>query len=132
MKIGCRALAFYIFKNLRLFHKKIVAGLLLHSLDIEQQIAIVILLWNSLIYAIFSHMHKACFHLRYHQIGIIHCFSITIIMQQAAYTVFDPTIALSICEKGNNHVCIPIVQRKCHVFNIQSWLFNPSRIVCVM
>ena len=27
MKIGCRALAFHIFKNLRLFYKKIVAGL---------------------------------------------------------------------------------------------------------
>ena len=27
LKIGCRALAFHIFKNLRLFDKKIVAGL---------------------------------------------------------------------------------------------------------
>ena len=29
LKIGCRALAFHIFKNLRLFDKKIVAGLLM-------------------------------------------------------------------------------------------------------
>ena len=35
LKIGCRALAFHIFKNLRLFDKKIVAGLKFASSAIE-------------------------------------------------------------------------------------------------
>ena len=40
MKIGCRALAFHIFKNLRLFYKKIVAGLQVHLFRLTEHVAI--------------------------------------------------------------------------------------------
>ena len=32
----------------------------------------------------------------------------------------------------NNVLNIPTVQRKCQGFNILSWMFTPSSIVCVM
>ena len=49
LKISCRTLAFHIFKNLRLFDKKIVAGLYIYDNTTSTLLHYAVILDNSLV-----------------------------------------------------------------------------------